>query len=64
MFFDPNDVLYYKDCDVYTKHGLQAKILESVGTKGLMKLHFNGFVKPNDVVCINVFKRQYPKINF
>lgn len=45
MFFNTEDVEYYKKNDVYTKNGLKGKIKESLGTKGLMKCRFNGYVK-------------------
>ena len=64
MFFNPEDVDFYKQNEIYTKNGLKGKIKESLGTKGLMKCHFNGFVKQNDVVCMNLYKRVFPAFNY
>lgn len=61
MFFNPEDVVYFKKNEVYTKKGLKGKIKESLGTHGLMKTQFNGFIKQNDTVCMNLYKRVFPQ---
>lgn len=45
MFFNPEDVYFYMKNEVYTKKGFKGKIKESLGTHGLMKVLFNGFIK-------------------
>lgn len=56
MFFNTEDINYYKPCEVYTKNGLVGNIKESLGTHGAMKAKFNGFMKLGDVVCLNLYK--------
>ena len=63
MFFNTDDILYYIKNEVYTKQGLNGRIKETLGTKGHMKVLFNGYMKPNDLVCMNLYKRIYPKYN-
>jgi pre-rRNA-processing protein TSR1 len=61
MFFNTEDINYYKPCELYTKNGLIGNIKESLGTHGSMKVKFNGFMKLGDVVCMNLYKRVFPK---
>lgn len=56
MFFNNEDINFYKPCEIYSKNGLIGKIKESLGTHGLMKVKFNGFLKLGDVVCLNLYK--------
>jgi pre-rRNA-processing protein TSR1 len=37
MFFDKEDIRYFKPVELYTKLGLRGKIKDSLGTHGLMK---------------------------
>ena len=61
MFFNELDIRYFKDNEVYTKKGLKGKIKESLGTHGLMKVNFNGKPSHGDTVCMNLYKRVFPK---
>lgn len=61
MFFNVEDIYFYKPCEIYTKNGLIGKIKESLGTHGSMKVKFNGYLKLGDVVCLNLYKRVFPK---
>ena len=63
MFFNPEDVLYYSNNELYTKFGLKGKIKEKIGTHGAMKVLFNNGVKQTDIVCMNLYKRKFPKFN-
>lgn len=61
MFYSPADVKYFQSNEVYTKRGLKGRIQESLGTHGLMKCVFNDVVRQSETVCMNLFKRVFPK---
>jgi hypothetical protein len=52
---------WFKPAELVTKHGLQGNIIDSVGDHGTMKCLFNAPIKQHDTVCINLYKRIYPK---
>jgi len=60
MFWNADDVNYFKPIDLWTKHGLKGKIEEAIGEKGYMKCFFNGNVKQHDTVCLSLYKRVFP----
>lgn len=60
MFWNPDDIRWFKPVEIWTKYGHVGHIKEPRGTKGYMKCIFSGFIKSNDTVCMSLYKRQFP----
>jgi len=62
LFYDPQDVRWFKPAELVTKHGLRGHITEPVGTHGLFKALFSAPITQNDTIMLILYKRVYPKI--
>ncbi|EKF99305.1 hypothetical protein TCSYLVIO_009775 [Trypanosoma cruzi] len=61
MFFNDNDVRWFQPVDLRTRMGRRGKITKAVGTHGLFKASLNDQVMQHDLVCMDLYKRVFPK---
>ncbi|EGV66340.1 ribosome biogenesis protein tsr1 [Yamadazyma tenuis] len=63
MFFNPEDINWFKAVPIYTTSGRTGFIRESLGTHGYLKASFEGKLSAQDVVAMNLYKRTWPEFS-
>ena len=61
MFFNKEDVNWFKALQLWTKRGRSGFIKESLGTHGYFKATFDGRINPQDAVGVSLYKRVWPR---
>lgn len=61
MFFNRDDIEYFKPVELRTKKGRSGHIKEPLGTHGYFKAGFDGPIDQMDTICMSLYKRCFPK---
>lgn len=61
MFFNKEDVNWFKALPLWTIRGRSGFIKESLGTHGYFKATFDGKINPQDAVGVSLYKRVFPR---
>ena len=61
MFFNTEDVAWFKALQLWTKRGRSGYIKESLGTHGYFKATFDARINPQDSVGVSLYKRVFPR---
>lgn len=61
MFFNSDDVNYFRALQLWTRRGRSGFIKEPLGTHGYFKATFDGKINPLDSVAVSLYKRVWPR---
>ncbi|OWP02406.1 hypothetical protein B2J93_3194 [Marssonina coronariae] len=61
MFFNREDVEWFKALQLWTRYGRSGFIKESLGTHGYFKATFDSKINPQDSVSVSLYKRMWPR---
>lgn len=61
MFFNTEDVNWFKALQLWTKRGRSGFIKESLGTHGYFKATFDAKINPQDSIGVSLYKRVFPR---
>ncbi|KAK5984046.1 Pre-rRNA-processing protein TSR1 [Trichostrongylus colubriformis] len=61
MFFNREDIEWFKPVELYTPSGRRGHIKEALGTHGHMKCRFDQQLNAADSVMMSLYKRVFPK---
>jgi len=62
MFFNTEDVHYFRALQLWTKRGRSGFIKEALGTHGYFKATFDAQMNPMDAVAVSLYKRVWPRV--
>ena len=61
MFFNREDVEWFKALPLWTRRGRSGYFKEPLGTHGYFKATFDGRINPQDAVGVSLYKRMWPR---
>ena len=61
MFFNREDVEWFKALPLWTRRGRTGHVKEALGTHGYFKATFDGRINPQDSIGVSLYKRVWPR---
>jgi pre-rRNA-processing protein TSR1 len=61
MFFNREDVEWFKALPLWTRRGRSGYVKEALGMHGYFKANFDGRINPQDSVGVSLYKRMWPR---